>query len=131
MIGQILHSGRMILGDLNLLLALLSFGQVQKRLIGGPAVRAISRMRATMIIRLKKFIQVILQLFNTPVPFFTKLLGKELVLQRLMKSLGKTILLAHLKCDLCHLMAQRGIKPDYLVKDLLTAAKPVRKLARF
>jgi D-glycero-D-manno-heptose 1,7-bisphosphate phosphatase len=35
----------------------------------------------------------------------------------------KTILIAHLKCDLCHLMAKRGIKPDYLVSDLLAAAK--------
>lgn len=40
----------------------------------------------------------------------------------------KTILLAHLKCDLCHLMAKRGIKPDYLVKDLLSAARLIQKI---
>ena len=33
----------------------------------------------------------------------------------------KTILLAHLKCDLCHLMAKRGIKPDLMAKDLAEA----------
>ena len=42
----------------------------------------------------------------------------------------KTLLLAHLKCDLCHLMAQRGIKPDYLVKDLKSAVKTIEKLER-
>lgn len=31
---------------------------------------------------------------------------------------ARTLLLSHLKCDLCHLMAKRRIKPDYLVKDL-------------
>ncbi len=41
----------------------------------------------------------------------------------------ETILLAHLKCDLCHLMARRGIKPDYLVKDILTAAKTIQTKA--
>lgn len=38
----------------------------------------------------------------------------------------KTLLLAHLKCDLCHLMGQRGIKPDYLVKDLKSALKKLK-----
>lgn len=40
----------------------------------------------------------------------------------------KTILLAHLKCDLCHLMAKRGIKPHYMAKDLLAASKLIQKL---
>ena len=40
----------------------------------------------------------------------------------------KTILLAHLKCDLCHIMAKRGIRPHYLAKDLLDAAKKILKL---
>ena len=37
----------------------------------------------------------------------------------------KTLLLAHLKCDLCSLMARRGIKPDYLVKDLRGAVSRI------
>lgn len=40
----------------------------------------------------------------------------------------KTILLAHLKCDLCHLMAKRGIKPHYQVKTLLDAARLIERL---
>lgn len=42
----------------------------------------------------------------------------------------KTFLLAHLKCDLCHLMAKRGIKPDYLVKDLSEASKRIGKIEK-
>jgi D,D-heptose 1,7-bisphosphate phosphatase len=40
----------------------------------------------------------------------------------------KTILLAHLKCDLCHLMAKRGIKPHFMANNLQAAAKLIRKL---
>ncbi len=40
----------------------------------------------------------------------------------------KTILLAHLKCDLCHLMGKRGIKPHYMAKNLLAAVKLIQKL---
>jgi D-glycero-D-manno-heptose 1,7-bisphosphate phosphatase len=42
----------------------------------------------------------------------------------------KTLLLAHLKCDLCHLMAQRNIKPHYQVKNLLDAARVIEALER-
>ena len=42
----------------------------------------------------------------------------------------KTFLLAHLKCDLCHFMARRGIKPDYLVKDLKAAVRTIERLER-
>ena len=41
-----------------------------------------------------------------------------------------TFLLSHLKCDLCHLMAKRGIKPDYLVKGLAEVVKRIRRLER-
>ena len=41
-----------------------------------------------------------------------------------------TFLLAHLKCDLCHLMAQRGLRPDHLVKDLGEAVKKIARLTR-
>lgn len=37
----------------------------------------------------------------------------------------KTVLLAHLKCDLCHLMAKRGIKPHLMASDLLDAVKKI------
>lgn len=40
----------------------------------------------------------------------------------------KTILLAHLKCDLCHLMAKRGIRPNYRVTDLREAARLIARL---
>lgn len=40
----------------------------------------------------------------------------------------KTILLAHLKCDLCHLMAKRGVKPHFMANNLQAAAKLIRKL---
>ena len=40
----------------------------------------------------------------------------------------KTFLLAHLKCDLCYVMAKKGIKPDFLVKDLLAAVKKIGQL---
>ena len=40
----------------------------------------------------------------------------------------KTLLLGHLKCDLCHLMARRGIEPHYLVKNLSHAAGHIRRL---
>ncbi len=41
-----------------------------------------------------------------------------------------TLLLAHLKCDLCHLMARRKIKPHYLAKDLKTAVQQIKKLEK-
>jgi len=41
----------------------------------------------------------------------------------------KTVLLAHLKCDLCHLMSKRGIKPDYTVDDLAAAVNQIRRHA--
>ena len=37
----------------------------------------------------------------------------------------KTILLAHLKCDLCHWMARRGIKPDFMAKNLTDAVRRI------
>ena len=37
----------------------------------------------------------------------------------------KNFLLAHLKCDLCREMAKRGIKPDYLAKDLREAVRKI------
>ena len=40
----------------------------------------------------------------------------------------KTFLISHLKCDLCHLMSRRGVKPHYLVKDLGAAVKRVTLL---
>lgn len=40
----------------------------------------------------------------------------------------KTFLLGHLKCDLCHRMAKRGIKPSYVVKDLPNAIKKITRL---
>ena len=40
----------------------------------------------------------------------------------------KTLLLAHLKCDLCQLMGKKGIKPDYLVKNLDLAVKKIKGL---
>ena len=42
----------------------------------------------------------------------------------------KTVLLAHLKCDLCHLMAKRGIKPDYLAKNLKDAVRTISSVMR-
>ena len=42
----------------------------------------------------------------------------------------QTFLLAHLKCDLCHLMARRKIKPRYLVKNLGAAVRLIQKLER-
>ena len=42
----------------------------------------------------------------------------------------KTFLIAHLKCDLCHLMSRRGIKPDYLVKTLKEVSARIVKLER-
>ena len=38
---------------------------------------------------------------------------------------AKTILLAHLKCDLCGLMSQKGVRPDYLVSDLKAASAKI------
>lgn len=40
----------------------------------------------------------------------------------------KTFLLAHLKCDLCSLMARRKVKPHYLVKDLGAAVQMIQGL---
>jgi len=42
----------------------------------------------------------------------------------------KTLLLAHLKCDLCHLMARRKIKPHFLVKHLKTAVRQIATLEK-
>ena len=42
----------------------------------------------------------------------------------------KTFLLAHLKCDLCHLMAKRGIKPDYLADNLLDVTDQIERLEK-
>lgn len=41
-----------------------------------------------------------------------------------------TFLTAHLKCDLCHLMARRGVRPDYVVKNLASAVQKVKILTR-
>ena len=41
-----------------------------------------------------------------------------------------TILLAHLKCDLCHLMSQRGIKPHYIARDLREAARRICRIEK-
>lgn len=41
-----------------------------------------------------------------------------------------TFLTAHLKCDLCRLMAERGVKPRYVVKDLAVAVRTIRRLER-
>jgi D,D-heptose 1,7-bisphosphate phosphatase len=40
----------------------------------------------------------------------------------------KTILVAHLKCDLCQLMEQRGVKPHFIAKDLPAAINLVQQL---
>lgn len=40
----------------------------------------------------------------------------------------KTIFLGQLKCSLCKLMDRKGVKPDYIVSDLLEAAKLIKKL---
>lgn len=40
----------------------------------------------------------------------------------------KTFLTAHLRCDLCQLMARRGVRPHFLVKDLLTAVRKIAQL---
>jgi D-glycero-D-manno-heptose 1,7-bisphosphate phosphatase len=42
----------------------------------------------------------------------------------------KTILLAHSKCDLCRLMARRGIKPELRAKNLLNAVQKIRQLEK-
>jgi D-glycero-D-manno-heptose 1,7-bisphosphate phosphatase len=42
----------------------------------------------------------------------------------------KTFLLAHLKCDLCQLMAKQGIRPHYLVNNLKEAVKRIALLER-
>ncbi len=41
-----------------------------------------------------------------------------------------TILLAHLKCDLCHLMAKKGIKPHYQVSNLIEAVRLIERLEK-
>lgn len=40
----------------------------------------------------------------------------------------KTFLIAHLRCDLCNLMARRGIRPHYVVNDLKQAVTKIRDL---
>jgi D-glycero-D-manno-heptose 1,7-bisphosphate phosphatase len=42
----------------------------------------------------------------------------------------KTFLLAHLKCDLCYLMARRKITPHYRVKNLAAAVKKIQALEK-
>ncbi len=41
----------------------------------------------------------------------------------------KTFLLAHLKCDLCDLMARRGVRPNFIVQDLSSAIRQIAKHA--
>jgi D-glycero-D-manno-heptose 1,7-bisphosphate phosphatase len=41
-----------------------------------------------------------------------------------------TLLLAHLKCDLCQLMARRGVKPAFLAKNLGEAVKKIQTLEK-
>ena len=41
-----------------------------------------------------------------------------------------TLLTAHLKCDLCHLMSRRRIRPHYLVKDLSAAVNKIALRAK-
>jgi D-glycero-D-manno-heptose 1,7-bisphosphate phosphatase len=41
-----------------------------------------------------------------------------------------TLLLAHLKCDLCHLMARRRIKPHHRAKTLRAAVKTIQTLEK-
>lgn len=42
-----------------------------------------------------------------------------------------TLLTAHLKCDLCHLMARRrGVRPHFLVKDLRAAVEKIAQLEK-
>lgn len=40
----------------------------------------------------------------------------------------KTFLTAHLKCTLCDLMARKGIKPNFIVKDLPAAVKILKRM---
>lgn len=40
----------------------------------------------------------------------------------------RTFLTAHLKCDLCQLMARRGVRPHFLVSDLKAAVKKIAQL---
>jgi D-glycero-D-manno-heptose 1,7-bisphosphate phosphatase len=42
----------------------------------------------------------------------------------------RIVLLAHMKCDLCSLMAKRGVKPDYLAKDLRSAIRWILRKER-
>jgi len=42
----------------------------------------------------------------------------------------KTILLGRLKCDLCNLMEDLKVKPDFIVSDLAEAVKLIQKLER-
>ena len=42
----------------------------------------------------------------------------------------RTLLLAHLKCDLCHLMARKGVRPYRLTKDLGSAVREIERLER-
>jgi histidinol-phosphate phosphatase family protein len=41
-----------------------------------------------------------------------------------------TFLTAHLRCDLCRLMARRRIKPHFVVKDLAAAVRKIAELER-
>ncbi len=41
-----------------------------------------------------------------------------------------TFLTAHLKCDLCDLMARRGVEPDFVVKDLNAAVDRITQLEK-
>lgn len=45
------------------------------------------------------------------------------------KAIGcRTVLLAKLKCELCHFMEESGIKPDFIVTNLLEAVKFIRQM---
>lgn len=42
----------------------------------------------------------------------------------------QTILLAHLKCDLCSLMTRRGVRPHHLAENLLAAVRKIETLEK-
>lgn len=42
----------------------------------------------------------------------------------------RTVLLGHLRCDLCALMARRGVKPHYWAGDLWAAVQKIQKLEK-
>ena len=42
----------------------------------------------------------------------------------------RTILIGNSKCDLCKFLQAKKIRPDYIVRDILSAARLVEKLLR-